>query len=343
VDNITHSLLALTLANAGLRRAGRGSTAALIVASNIPDIEVLTALTGGRVSYLAAHRGPTHGPLGLALAVATAGIVWLVQRATGRGGRSATFPALVGIATIGVLSHIALDFTTSYGTRVLSPFRNTWFGVDWMPIVDVYLWAVLTACLAAALVRPALQIRLAFVALAFMGGDLALRAGAHAVALNQAIAMQEVAMPASNGRGDQVFHYLDAGDPAALPAALPSLVSPFRWRVIMRVPGGFQVKEIDLVGNGRDADVVSFPDEHGTIVAKAATAPLAQVFLGFSRFPAAEAITQHDGNITVHWYDMRFAERPTAPGDGRQHTSPFGVWVRLSPAGAIVDQGLGPG
>ncbi len=84
VDNITHSLFAVTLANAGLRRAGRGTTATLVIASNIPDIEVLTAFTGGRLAYLAAHRGPTHGPLALALALAAAAVVWLVQRIRGR-------------------------------------------------------------------------------------------------------------------------------------------------------------------------------------------------------------------------------------------------------------------
>jgi membrane-bound metal-dependent hydrolase YbcI (DUF457 family) len=343
VDNITHSLFALTLANAGLRRMGRGSTAALVIASNIPDIEVLTALTGGRVGYLAAHRGPTHGPLGLALALATAAVVWLVQRASGRRTPSASLSALIGVCTIGVLGHIGLDFATSYGTRVLSPLRNTWYGVDWMPIVDVYLWVVLTACVAAGIVRPALRRHLAFAALTIMAGDYALRAGAHAVALRQAISMQAQAVPESIARVERVFHYRNAEDPAALPAALPSWVSPFRWRVVMRVPGGFEVRDIDLIRRGDGGDVVAFPDEHGALVARAAAARLARVFLDFSRFPAAEAITHRNGDVTVHWYDLRFAERPTGPADGRQHTSPFGVWVRLSPTGSIVGQGLGPG
>ena len=343
MDNITHSLFALTLAGAGLRRAGRGSTTALLIASNIPDIEILTAFTGGRVGYLAAHRGPTHGPLGLGLAVATAAGVWLARRTFWRGERSATFLSLLAVSVVGFIGHIALDLATSYGTRVLSPFWDTWYGVDWMPIIDVYLWAILTAGVVAGMMRPALRQRIALCALALMAGDYTLRAAAHTVALREAVSIQQATLPGSVGRVDQVFHYLNAEDPAALPAALPTFFSPFRWRLVLRSPEGFKVEEVDLAGRGSPEDVITFPDERGGVVARASTARLARIFLDFSRFPAAEAIPHQNGDVTVHWYDLRFAERPSGPGDGRQHTSPFGVWVRLSPTGAIVAQQLGPG
>jgi hypothetical protein len=86
-----------------------------------------------------------------------------------------------------------------------------------------------------------------------------------------------------------------------------------------------------------------FPDEHGAPVERAALASVARTFLAFSRFPSAEAMMHRNGDVTVHWYDMRFAQRVVAPADGRTHTSPFGAWVRLSPTGSIVGQGLGPG
>jgi len=92
-----------------------------------------------------------------------------------------------------------------------------------------------------------------------------------------------------------------------------------------------------------DDDAVRFPDERSAIIAQAATARLARVFLDFARFPAVEAMKHRNGDVTVHWYDMRFAERQVRPADGRTHTSPFGAWVRLAPDGSIVAQGLGPG
>jgi membrane-bound metal-dependent hydrolase YbcI (DUF457 family) len=342
VDNITHTLFAVTLANAGLRRAGRGATAALVIASNIPDIEVLTTLTGGRIGYLAAHRGPTHGVLGLALAAATGVAVWLATRVTGRREGAASLGALVSLATLGVAGHIAMDFATSYGTRVCSPFARTWFGIDWMPIVDPFLWAGLTAGCVGALVRRGAASRLAACALLLTGADYAARAVAHELAAGEAARAQSAAMSEPARNPGRVFHYLDVGDPADLPAALPTW-SPFRWRLIVRVPRGFEVRMLDLLTRTSDADAIVFPNEAGPVVDRAATAQVARVFLDFSRFPAADRIRHRNGDTTVHWYDLRFAERPAASADGRRYTSPFAVWIRLSPAGDVVGQGLGPG
>src|SRR5437773_6148595 len=75
MDNATHTLFALTLARTPLGRAGRGTTAALVIASNIPDIDIVASARGS-VSYLTWHRGPTHGPFGIiGLGVMTACLV----------------------------------------------------------------------------------------------------------------------------------------------------------------------------------------------------------------------------------------------------------------------------
>src|SRR5215467_103326 len=75
VDNLTHTLFGLTLARTPLGRAGRGVTTALVLASNAPDVDIITTVRGG-ASYLQWHRGPTHGPLGIiALGLLTAALV----------------------------------------------------------------------------------------------------------------------------------------------------------------------------------------------------------------------------------------------------------------------------
>jgi membrane-bound metal-dependent hydrolase YbcI (DUF457 family) len=80
MDNVTHTLFALTLARTPLGRGGRGTTAALVLASNAPDIDIVATL-GGSANYLTWHRGPTHGPLGIVgLGVLAAALVWLGRR-----------------------------------------------------------------------------------------------------------------------------------------------------------------------------------------------------------------------------------------------------------------------
>jgi hypothetical protein len=46
LDNITHTLFGATLARTPLGRAGRGTTAALLLASNAPDVDIV-ATAGG--------------------------------------------------------------------------------------------------------------------------------------------------------------------------------------------------------------------------------------------------------------------------------------------------------
>ena len=63
-DNITHGLAAALLAQAGLRqRYGALATAALLVGSELPDLDALFEL-GGAVFGFVHHRGITHSLLG---------------------------------------------------------------------------------------------------------------------------------------------------------------------------------------------------------------------------------------------------------------------------------------
>jgi membrane-bound metal-dependent hydrolase YbcI (DUF457 family) len=197
LDNLTHTLFALTVARTPLARAGRGTTAALVLSSNASDIDIV-AIARGPVEYLRWHRGPTHGPLGiLGLGFITAGLVWLGRQVYDRrrakddadpgerASQNASFQMLYAVSIIGVILHVLMDLPTPYGTRLLSPFDWRWFSIDIMPIVDIYLLMALAAGLLSGQRSLAARRRNALIVLTLMAANYGVRVVAHdrAVAL----------------------------------------------------------------------------------------------------------------------------------------------------------------
>src|SRR5438045_2277164 len=92
---------------------------------------------------------------------------------------------LVAASVVGTLLHVMMDFPTSYGTRLLSPFDWHWFAFDWLPIIDIYLWMVLGIGLVFAEFSNTSGRRIAAIVLVLMAADYGVRAVSHrrAVAL----------------------------------------------------------------------------------------------------------------------------------------------------------------
>ena len=198
MDNLTHTLFGATLARTPLGRAGRGTLPALLIASNAPDIDIVAVIGGGTKTYLAWHRGLTHGPIGVvALGFATAGLVWLGRTAIDRkwprrdasepSSADASFVMLASVSMIGVILHVLMDLPTSYGTRLLSPFSWRWFAFDWLPIIDIYLMMALAAGLVLGELTKASRRRIAAIVLALMAANYGVRAVAHAHAVTRSL------------------------------------------------------------------------------------------------------------------------------------------------------------
>jgi inner membrane protein len=147
VDPVTHSLAGAALSRAGLHRATPLATATLVLAANIPDIDLAAALIGPYTS-LALRRGTTHGPLALLLLpLLVTAIILLHDRYRRRrrqpdAPRARALPVLA-LAGLGVLTHQALDWLNSYGIRLLAPFSDRWFYGDSLFIIDPWVWLVL--------------------------------------------------------------------------------------------------------------------------------------------------------------------------------------------------------
>ena len=146
MDNLTHSLVGLAAAKAGLGRQTPYATFVCVAAANLPDIDIV-ARAGGPAFYLQHHRGITHSIVGmLALAFAFpllfAACERLWARLKGREPRARLKGLLVCSVLLSV-SHPLLDWTNSYGVRPLLPWDARWFYGDLLFIVDPWVWLAL--------------------------------------------------------------------------------------------------------------------------------------------------------------------------------------------------------
>jgi len=377
LDNLTHSLFGATIARTALSRAGRGTTIALIVASNAPDIDIVTT-AGGAVKYLEWHRGMTHGPIGIVgLGAVTAGLVWIGRRLYDRrwpstAGRAhsdpaheanASFGMLLAISILGVLLHVLMDLPTSYGTRLLSPFDWHWFAVDWMPIVDIYLLMALVIGLLGRSTPAQRRAKAAFVLL-LMATNYGVRAAAHRQALVIAPRLFGPTLPPPCDPPPASTPLVDSWPRGSAPSnpppgkrclvemiAMPSFTSPFSWRIIAQMSNAYEIKDLDLLDRRyREPDseseapwrtTIRYPNVWTPIVEKASTTHLGQVYLGFSRMPAARSAVDAQGVTVVRWTDMRFVGGLPGMDQRASRAVPFTASVRVSADGQILQETLG--
>jgi inner membrane protein len=365
MDNLTHTLFGATLARTPLDRAGRGATAALILASNAPDVDIVTTLNGA-INYLEWHRGPTHGLLGVVgLGLLVAGIVWIGSRLLDRDrtARHANFTSLAAVSSFGVLCHVLMDLPTSYGTRLLSPFDWHWYAVDLMPIIDIYLLAALAGCLWFGN-RVEWRRRNVVIALTFMVVNYGVRIAAHREALAAAPQVFGPTMPArcdaSRAQGPFVDRWpiheeLSENDRQRRClleiVALPTFTSPFQWRLVAQVSNAYETRDIDLLelARGEPAEsstapwrlVQRVPNRWTPMTLAAAQTETARIFLGFSRLPAARAAQEPDGNTVISWSDLRFTTGASRNLQDARRADFFTVTVVMAPDGRIVEHRLG--
>jgi len=354
LDNITHTLFGWTLARSGATRSTPYATATLILASNAPDADILTVFTGGGLQYLSAHRGPTHGPLGfLGLGFLTAGLVFLVAQWQARRAKcplerpAALFGQLCVVGVGGVVLHALMDLPTSYGTRLLSPFLPTWYAFDWMPIVDIYLLAVLAGGLVLARRRTlAAQSRIARIVLLLLVADYTGRAALHDVALAAAATRKADGTASACLSRPTLSRHPAPVDRDAPPAtclqaaALPTFVSPFQFRIVRQYPRGYELSERNVL-NQRPVDALWIDAEEGPAIDRAADTRTGRVFLEFSRFPAAAVEKGPAGGAVVRFVDLRFMGTPLRLDGRPQARVPSAMTVRLDGQGRVVLEHLG--
>lgn len=306
MDNVTHSLTGLMLARAGLNRWIPGATAVLLISANIPDIDIV-AFAGGPLAYLEAHRGYTHSLLCLPImALLSVLLASAVMR------RRIALKAGFLLAVIGVASHLLLDWTNSYGIRLLLPFSSRWFHLDWDVLTDYLLLGVLAFAFVwpyfARLVTSEIGARRSFgrVLPTFALGSIVLLEAMRALTHAKSIA--------------QLNTVLYGGAPAIEVAALPTPLNPWLWRIVVETPGDFETGSLNLLLQSEPAGLSPYLKLPQDVAVRAAlqTEPF-RYFEYFARFPVwseQPGATSGPPTTRLELTDLRFGE----PGAGSFHS-----------------------
>lgn len=300
MDNLTHTLTGVAIARLGFDRRVPGATLTLALASNLPDLDVVSGLWG-TTAYLDHHRGLSHAFA--ASPFLAAGLALLLSR---RRGTAQRFLPTFLLAWLGIGLHIIWDLWTIYGTRVLLPFDATWYTLGFMFIVDpIFLGLLVVGSFGQRWFKTAPIHRFAMVgALAYIG----LRAAAQWLAQGQAESL--------------------AGSEFTRVLATPDPIRINRWRFIASSDETFATGYVPAFGTSRS--IVSFPRKTVTPLAEriARESESARVFLDFSMFPRFDTRLEGDQTVLI-WQDLRFANISS---------DSFRCEVRVDAAGRIVSE-----
>ena len=303
MDNLTHTLTALALSQAGLNRKTRFATLALVVGANLPDIDVLSWL-GGSEAYLKYHRGVTHSILGVTiLAALLAGILYFIARRfpPARKGGTKLHPRwLFGICWIATASNLVLDFTNSYGVRPFLPFSGRWYAWDIMFVFD----PLLLGMLALGLGLPAL-LRL-----------ISEEVGAPKPATRRGAILALLGLVLLLGLRDlahrRVLQMLDSRtyseeNPQRV-GAFPTASNPFSWVGVVETASAFHVLSLSALNTEVNPDpllVFHKPEPSRALEAVMATRT-ARVFDGFARFLWVR-VEENEEGYQATLRDLRYA------------------------------------
>jgi inner membrane protein len=286
MDNLCHSLVGMALGRAGLNRRTALATSTLVIANNLPDIDVGVFATN--TLAMSFRRGWTHGVLAQAtLPIVLTGAMLLYDRYYRKKSSPddrAKPGQLLMLSYLGVLLHVFMDFTNSYGVRLLMPFSERWFYGDALYIVDPWLYLFLGAgwWLARKQPRPArIGVALASIYVA-------------AMLMSNVIARREVASGlARAGRTETRF------------MVTPVIANPFRREVVIDVGDRYEKGNLwfDPRPHFRPAGFGLAKGLDEPLAQPALQTPRAHAFLRWSRFP----FVQVDPSGVVWLNDYRYA------------------------------------
>jgi len=333
MEPVTHILTGAVLARTGFNRKAAYATVAMLIAAELPDIDVLWSF-GGPLTGFMHHRGITHTFVALPFeaALVTAAF-WAVHSLRKRPNTKASFSAawLFLGTLVALLSHLLLDWTNNYGLRPFFPFNPRWYAGSFIFIFEPVLFAILVLALLGPWLFGLIDTEVGERRRLFRGQPTAF------VALF-AIAGLYLLRYVQRDKADMLAQQ-NAPDGTTRVFASPYPGNPFKWHVVADTPALYQLSTVDT-WSGTDSN----PEPGDTLVKPPETLPLlaakrtelARVYLDWSMFPVINALPASSSDdadpshplTQVTFSDARFMYR-TFLGGGSNARPPLSASVTL--------------
>lgn len=326
-----------------------------VLCANLPDIDVLLGLYGDPIFSTRHHRGITHSVLFapiMALAPTVMTYCWSAHRThpplRGAGGCLAFiatafrnlftpkahppnplqggnfrehkfFVRFYLCALLGILIHIAFDVITSYGTRLLLPFSETRFALDWMFIIDPFFTLPFALLLACARRWRRWSRQLVLSAAVFVLGYLGLEAMCSRLAherTQQALRAHSIA-------------------PIKI-SVLPQPLSVFKWKALAQTETAVYQAFFSLWEKSPPV-FEKFDNASDAFVAAAIATPEVQWYLTFARHPWIRSIKMGEQHV-VELTDLQFSVDQTLINalGASERQLPFVMRFEFSPQGELL-------
>jgi membrane-bound metal-dependent hydrolase YbcI (DUF457 family) len=320
MDPLSHVIFGRTLIALDRRgRFGSGTTAAAVLGAVAPDIDAITTWRGWDV-YLRVHEIGTHSIAGsVAVAGATATLVYVVKR-----GRR--YAGLFLAAWIGALSHVMFDLVSGASIKVGWPLVQGRLSLPLVAMADPWLIAI---CIVGATGLWVLRRRM-FTAAATVVATIAMFLALKGVLM--AIAMPQWADATGT---DTIVHH-------AVEASWGSLT---KWNVFDRTPIALRTWRVDALAD-RATLLHTYPlHADAPIVNASRSLDTVRNLLGTHELGFAVATALENGDTRVLWSDIRYCTAGTPvtcalwfggtfDREGRPLTQivRVGAWLQTRPA-----------
>lgn len=292
MDPVTHALSGALIRQLGFKR--KAALFVLVFSALIPDIDYVTRFWGADV-FLRYHRGITHGFFALALFPLLMGFLFRKK-----GG----FFYYAFLSFLGYASHIFLDFTTQYGTMVLSPLDSHRYSLNLTFIIDPYISGGLIAALILARVTRWKPAVIAVCTIMMIGGYLGGR-----------YYMQ-----------DQAKQFLKKSIDANVYRVYPLPNGILRWWFVVKSGDEATTGTVDLFMRKVFIYRKYAVNSNDPAVVESRKQETVQSFLAFAAMPYAE-VKREGGMTIVRWRELSYSFLP-----GEQ----FAVEVVTDAKGSVV-------